>query len=202
MLGIFITKTFYDLDINTIRRDCFVFHLPFVGGTVSKKAALADYIEVKDRVAEWRKERPDWGVDTDIIGRGENFEWVMIKAKIYNDEGILKSAGTSREQIQDNVHVNATSIVENCETSAIGRALAFLGYKVTKSIASKEEMRRTIKEPTAYTGTEPQKKTLQRIMRANKIGAEHYKAIHESLTKNNILDGEIDITKHAKEITA
>ena len=41
---------------------------------------------------------------------------------------------------ENSTFINKTSYIENCETSAVGRALAMLGFEIKKSVASKEEV--------------------------------------------------------------
>lgn len=125
---------------------------------MSKKDALASYIEVKDRVAEFRAEYPHYTIDTDIVEL--NDDMCVMKCCIFDETNRLISTGHAREKLNDNAMVNRTSLVENCETSCVGRALAFMGYKISRSIASADEMR---KVDNSYTATPQQKQTLTRI---------------------------------------
>ena len=66
----------------------------------------------------------DLGVDTQIMV--DDGQRVVVKAVITNENGITVGAGMA-EEIRGQGNVNKTSALENCETSAIGRALASLG---------------------------------------------------------------------------
>jgi hypothetical protein len=56
----------------------------------------------------------------------------------YESDKVL-ATGHAYEQ-EGSTYINKTSALENCETSAVGRALALAGFEIKKSIASKEEV--------------------------------------------------------------
>ena len=65
----------------------------------------------------------------------------MFKASAFREKDDAEPSATGHafeERTQG--YVNKTSYIENCETSAVGRALALLGYEISKGIASREEM--------------------------------------------------------------
>ena len=66
-----------------------------------------------------------------------------MKATIYNPEGRVVSSGHAYEE-KDGSRINQRNHVENCETSAVGRALGFLGIGSDGSIASYEEVTNAI----------------------------------------------------------
>ena len=66
----------------------------------------------------------DLGIDTEIIV--DDGQRVVVKAIIQSTDGLIVGSGMA-EEIRGQGHVNKTSALENCETSAIGRALASLG---------------------------------------------------------------------------
>jgi len=66
----------------------------------------------------------DYGVDTQVLV--DDGHRVVVKAIITNQNGIVIGSGMA-EEIRGEGHVNKTSALENCETSAVGRALASIG---------------------------------------------------------------------------
>ena len=64
---------------------------------------------------------------------------IIIKCVIRNKDGNIVSTGYAQEE-KTTSFVNETSFVENCETSAVGRALGFLGIGIKDSIASADEL--------------------------------------------------------------
>jgi hypothetical protein len=100
---------------------------------------LEDYETVEERLIKYWKEHPDGQIHTKIIEHsGSRF---IVEASIYRTEADLRpwTTGLAEETIQGR-GVNATSALENCETSAIGRALANAGYATKGKRASREEM--------------------------------------------------------------
>jgi len=69
---------------------------------------------------------------------------ILIKATIRNKEGVSVATGFAYEK-ENSTFINKTSFVENCETSAWGRALACLGIGVDDSVASADEVANAIK---------------------------------------------------------
>lgn len=105
---------------------------------------LEDYETVEERLVKFWKEHPDGQIHTKIIEHsGSRF---IVEASIYRTEADVRpwTTGLAEETIQGR-GVNATSALENCETSAIGRALANAGYATKGKRASREEMGKVVK---------------------------------------------------------
>jgi hypothetical protein len=100
-----------------------------------------EYGEVSERIKAFRYLYPEGGIETEII-KYENGE-VVIKATITNENGKILGTGTAQEK-EGSSFINKTSFIENCETSAWGRALGCLGIGINDSIASAEEMQMAI----------------------------------------------------------
>lgn len=84
-----------------------------------------EYKTVAKRVDEFRKEhKQELGIQTNLVSIDERT--VVIKAEIINKEGFVIATGYAEENRQSST-INKTSALENCETSAIGRALANFG---------------------------------------------------------------------------
>ena len=100
------------------------------------------YLTVAYRVNEFRKEHPDWGILTDIVE--SNDEIVIMKSTITSKPGCIIGTGYAEEK-RGSTQINRTSALENCETSAIGRALAACGYGGTE-YASANEVQNAIQQ--------------------------------------------------------
>lgn len=98
---------------------------------------LEDYEPVDSRIAKWWEKHPNGSIQTEIISTGAVH---IMKATLYTEDGLIVANGFAKE-VESERGVNATSALENCETSAIGRALANAGFqaKLGKR-ASREEM--------------------------------------------------------------
>ncbi|MBO7673655.1 MAG: hypothetical protein J6S63_01440 [Atopobiaceae bacterium] len=66
-------------------------------------------------------------------------DWCCCKATCYDNEGRVIAEGTAKE-FKSQGKVNATSFIENCESSAVGRSLGIAGYGSVESIASADEV--------------------------------------------------------------
>jgi hypothetical protein len=100
---------------------------------------LEDYETVEERLIKFWKEHPDGRIDTKLVDA--NATRFIVQAYIYRTEVDQHpwSTGLAEETISGR-GVNATSALENCETSAIGRALASAGYATKGKRPSREEM--------------------------------------------------------------
>lgn len=111
-----------------------------------------EYVEVNQRVLFFRQEDQykDWSIITELDIK-EDDSACVVKALIANDQGRVISTGYAREEKAASM-INKTSFVENCETSAIGRALAMLGIGIETSIASANEVSEAIAQSSQDTG--------------------------------------------------
>lgn len=105
-----------------------------------------DYVEVNQRIKAFRKLYPEGTIETEIL----KLEGTMcvIKATIKSGDNIL-GTGIAYEN-EGSSFINKTSYIENCETSAVGRALGMCGLGIDTSVASAEEVQNAInnQEPT------------------------------------------------------
>ena len=98
-----------------------------------------DYVTVSERVKFFRSrdEYRGWSIITECI-RG-TMEDALFICRVTDQENEVMSTGHAYE-VAGTSNINKTSHVENCETSAVGRALAFLGIGIDGGIASLDEI--------------------------------------------------------------
>ena len=108
---------------------------------------LADYETVESRLEKWWKDNPDGRVATKIEQATDTR--YIVSAELFRTEADAKAyaTGLASENVSDR-GVNSTSALENCETSAIGRALANAGYAAKGKRASREEMTKVVRSDT------------------------------------------------------
>lgn len=98
------------------------------------------YASVAERINAFRKLYPTGFITTEIVSHDGTT--IMMKATAgYTDEGgqiVVLGVGHAQE-VKGKGMVNGTSYVENCETSAVGRALGMLGLGIAGGICSAEE---------------------------------------------------------------
>jgi len=99
----------------------------------------ADYASVQERLPLFWKDCPRGRINTQIIT--DDGTRIVIKAELYADIADATPTTTGfAEEVRGSSMVNKTSAIENCETSAIGRALANYQYQGSTKRASLEEM--------------------------------------------------------------
>jgi hypothetical protein len=104
---------------------------------------MSDYIEVKDRVQAFHKQYPDGSLQSEYeIRQLGDRTWIIVKAYAYRTpDDPRPGVGHAWESYPGSTPFTRTSELMVGETSAWGRALAALGIAVSKSIASKNEVR-------------------------------------------------------------
>ena len=102
-----------------------------------------NYIQVNQRVLAFRQLYPNGRIQTEIVKffteNPTTGASVIVKASVFDGDALI-STGHAFENPGKNKNINQFSALENCETSAVGRALGFLGIGSTDSIASLEEI--------------------------------------------------------------
>ena len=96
------------------------------------------YLTVARRVDDFRKseEFKGWSIETELVSAEDSM--VVMKSTIRDSDGKVAATGYAEED-RSFGKINKTSALENCETSAVGRALAFLGLAGSE-IASADEV--------------------------------------------------------------
>jgi hypothetical protein len=104
---------------------------------------LADYETVEVRLEKFIKEHNDFRIATELeVVERDRY---IVKAYLFktSSDSVAWATGYAEEKITDR-GVNSTSALENCETSAIGRALANAGYAAKGKRPSREEMTKVL----------------------------------------------------------
>ena len=104
---------------------------------------LADYETVEVRLERFIKDYPDFRIATELeVVEKDRY---IVKAYLFKDasDGVAWATGYAEETVTSR-GVNQTSALENCETSAIGRALANAGYAAKGKRPSREEMSKVV----------------------------------------------------------
>jgi|TARA_R100000084_G_scaffold38927_2_gene15708 hypothetical protein len=100
------------------------------------------YVNVTERIKAFIAYKYNYKLETVLLQFTEDY--CVFKAIVTNENNEIVSTGHAHE-LQGNSYINNLSYVENCETSAIGRALGFIGIGIDTSIASANEVRTAIK---------------------------------------------------------
>lgn len=109
-----------------------------------------DYAPVNERVRAFRSIYPNGGITTQIISQTETD--VIVKATVYDERGeVIATGHASENKNASNINRNG-AMLENAETSAVGRALGFLGIGTKNGIATAEEITKADKIKDAQSG--------------------------------------------------
>jgi hypothetical protein len=126
-----------------------------------------DYETVESRIRKFYEDHKDGRITTTLEVRNED-KWFVVKAYAYRDHdtSVPIATGYAEEHVTQR-GVNATSALENCETSAIGRALANANY-AAKARPTREEMRKV--ERLAPPASEPTRGAASALAKAEANG--------------------------------
>lgn len=101
------------------------------------KTVTKEYAEVAQRLKAYRTVYPAGTIITEMVSNENGI--CVFRAKVFDEESNLLATGTASEN-QKASFINQTSYIENCETSAVGRALGIAGFGIDTSISSAEEV--------------------------------------------------------------
>lgn len=95
------------------------------------------YAQVNERVKAFRMVCPNGSITTEIVSMEDGV--VTMRATVLEEDGTVLATGYAQEK-ESSSYINKTSYIENCETSAVGRALGFAGIGIDGSMASADEL--------------------------------------------------------------
>jgi len=123
-----------------------------------------NYVEVNERIKFFRQEEQykNWGIRTEFPLIDDT--QCLCLCTITTPDGTIVAQGHAHEE-KSSSNINKTSYVENCETSAVGRALAMLGIGIDTSIASANEVEEAIAKQQAMVDN-PQVQKLSKALDA------------------------------------
>ena len=99
------------------------------------------YAEVNQRIKAFRSVHPNGSIQSELISLEGGV--CTFRAVVSDSDGKILGTGTAQEK-ESSSFINKTSYVENCETSAVGRALGMCGFGIDTSVASYEEVANAI----------------------------------------------------------
>lgn len=100
-----------------------------------------EYAEVNQRIKAFRMVFPDGCIRTELISNEDGV--CVFKAEVYTstENGVNTLLGTGHAyEKESSSFINKTSYIENCETSAVGRALGMCGFGIDTSVCSADEL--------------------------------------------------------------
>jgi len=113
---------------------------------------FSDYAPVADRIALFYEKHPTGQILTDLISRADGE--ITFRARIFRtpDERRPAATGWASEVVGDG-DINEVACLENTETSAVGRALANLGFTASRLRPSAEEMLKVARTRSRLSST-------------------------------------------------
>lgn len=96
-----------------------------------------EYVTVNERLKEFRNNFKDYSLITEIVELGADY--ATVKATIIDNNGVTRATGFAREVVAKSP-INKFAFLENCETSAMGRALGNFGIGIDDAICTAEEL--------------------------------------------------------------
>lgn len=143
-----------------------------------------EYAEVNQRIKAFRMVYPTGVIETEMVNN-ENGICIFRAIVGYreNNELYKLATGTAYEK-ENSTFINKTSYIENCETSAIGRALGIAGFGIDTSVASAEEVQNAIanQEPSK----EEQKENFELTQKVIRLAQETRTNLDEMLKYYNV----------------
>lgn len=99
-----------------------------------------EYAEVNQRIKAFRMVYPEGSIITELVELENGI--CTMRAIVKDGENTL-GTGFAQEK-ESSSYINKTSYIENCETSAVGRALGMCGFGIDTSVCSAEELQNAL----------------------------------------------------------
>lgn len=104
---------------------------------------LKDYIQVNERIQKFWELYPNGRIHNEIVSWQDGI--LIMRTTVWKDKNdAFPSAVGHAYEKEGSSYINASSILENCETSSAGRATAMLGLEIKRNVASREEVANAI----------------------------------------------------------
>lgn len=137
--------------------------------TVNKTLRTTDvkgkpYVEVNERIKAFRMLCPGGSISTEILFMEGGI--VTMKTTVCDEDGKILGTGLAQEK-ESSSYINKTSYIENCETSAVGRALGMCGIGIDGSVASAEEVTNAINNQGKPKKTSEARQALVEFIKAD-----------------------------------
>lgn len=153
-----------------------------------------DYAEVNQRIKAFRMLYPQGVIKTEMLKCEDGI--CVFKAEIYDEKGTLLATGTAYEK-ENSTFINKTSYIENCETSAVGRALGMCGLGIDTSVASAEEVQNAMANQNKKNEAPNYRNELIKYCKDNDIDmkeiAKNYQLVGKKLSNDDYYDVLCDI---------
>ena len=158
-----------------------------------------NYAEVPQRVKAFRMLYPQGFIITDMVSNDGGVCVFKATAGYYGENGEAYTLGTGTAYEKENSsYINKTSYIENCETSAVGRALGFLNIGSDTSIASYEEVQNAINnqeqpekkekaKPEPYKPAYDAKAAIKAFCNAHKIPMKDFVAYYDACVEMRLV---------------
>ena len=144
---------------------------------INKKLATTDikgkdYVQVNERIKAFWQLCENGKIETEILSIEDGVCIIQAKAYENKEDEKPRSTGIAYEK-ENSTFINKTSFIENCETSAIGRALGNAGIGIDTSVASYEEVANAIQQQDGEKKiTKTQEEALDKAIENRKINDE------------------------------
>ena len=133
------------------------------------------YASVAERIKAFRMICPEGFICTDIISIENGVCIIKASVGFVNENGERQVLGTGTAYEKENSSfINKTSYIENCETSAVGRALGMCGLGIDSDVASADETQNAqLQQDALKPITAEQKKALNKMIEEEQIPASY-----------------------------